>query len=197
MDTSKLLKGVIDINTTKNRESHAAQIAEKIWLEHEKKIRDFCKARLTGYHREFLDDCMQEIFIGLLEYVQRDAPMNNPRALLYSIAKGKVYDIIRRESKENKKMSYITDLYYNDELPVTYDMDDLRGKISEEIIEQESRAIIENLTAQEQELLQDIVNNLKLKEIAEKYHMPLTSVWRMRIDLTEKIKRMVEERINN
>lgn len=188
---------MININTTKNKESHASQIAEKIWLEHEKKIRDFCKSRLTGYYREFLDDCMQETFVALLEYVQRDAPMTNPRALLYCIAKGKVYDIIRQKNNEKNKISYISDLYDNDELPVTYEMDNLPGDISEEVIEQNKKTIIENLTSHEQELLKDIVRKLKVKELAQKYDMSISSVWRMREELVKKIKRMVAEQINN
>lgn len=188
---------MININTTKNKESHASQIAEKIWLEHEKKIRDFCKSRLTGYYREFLDDCMQETFVALLEYVQRDAPMTNPRALLYCIAKGKVYDIIRQKNNEKNKISYISDLYDNDELPVTYEIDNLLGDISEEVIEQNKKTIIENLTSHEQELLQDIVRKLKVKELAQKYDMSISSVWRMREELVKKIKRMVAEQINN
>ncbi len=188
---------MIKIITKEKGNSQPAQIAEEIWLKHERKIRDYCKCRLRGCYRESVDDCMQEVFIELLEYIKKGAIMKNPLALLYKIAKGKIVDIIRDKSNENKNVSYITDLFDDDEIPITYDMKSPDDDISEEALEREKETIINSLTPEEQVVLQDMVDKLTLKEAALKHNQSLSHIWRQRKDLTEKIRKMVKDRFKD
>ena len=65
---------------------------DKIWTEHESYIRRLCSYKLES-RPEYIDDCVQEIFLALSEALHNEKRIDCPKAWLTKVANNKISDI--------------------------------------------------------------------------------------------------------
>ena len=72
---------------------------DKIWTEHESYIRRLCSYKLES-RPEYIDDCVQEIFLALSEALHNEKRIDCPKAWLTKVAYNKISDIYEKIKKE-------------------------------------------------------------------------------------------------
>jgi len=137
------------------------EFAEKIWQEHEKYIRKFCSYKLSS-HPDLIDDCLQDVFLALLNKLGDSGEIQYPKAWLTKVASNKIKDIYEAEKIKNERQ-----VPYNEEyVGKSYSFED---SLCEEDLEKHLDAILEKLDEKEKKLLEDFYSeNISQKEIAEK-----------------------------
>ena len=117
--------------------------AERLWHEHEPYVRKICEKKLKSAP-DIIDDCIQETFTALVEYLDKGKAIKNPKAWLGRVVNNIIADAYRYLKKEKETLVEFTpvnvDKAYssnidNDELLLTDD-DTTLLKFKEQIISQ-------------------------------------------------------------
>lgn len=74
---------------------------DKIWTEHESYIRRLCSYKLES-RPEYIDDCVQKIFLALSEALHNEKRIDCPKAWLTKVAYNKISDIYEKIKKEDE-----------------------------------------------------------------------------------------------
>lgn len=160
------------------------EIAEKIWHEHEKYIRKFCSYKLSS-HPDMIDDCMQDVFLALLNKLGDNGEIQYPKAWLTKVASNKIKDIY-----ESEKIKSENQVPYNEEyVTKSYSFEE---SLCEEDLEKHLEAILEKLDEKEKKLLEDFYSeNIPQKEIAEKLGITENNVRQQIFRLKRKITAII------
>lgn len=173
--------------------SAAAKEAEEIWLLYGKDIKRLCLARMRGVYENYAEDCVQETFLALLEFLESGGSLHNARGWLYETAKNTMGTVFRKVKIKDKYVTYINDNCRSSESEV-FDLAFPKCEVSQEHIERGKDAVLQMLTDDERELLENItVNKMSLIEIAEKQGISLSLAKKNSVLLKAKLRRLVKE----
>lgn len=162
---------------------------QDIWLLYKPYIYKLCAYKLSS-KQDCIDDCVQEVFLALMQAKRNGAIIEHHKNWLTVVANNKIKDIYERGRKESMKIisdSAEIDRYtYYENFDICNVSDDDIDKLKDKVISQ--------LTEIEQMLIDDYyVKRMRTKEIAEKHMITQTNVkqklYRTRkkiIDLTKK-----------
>lgn len=170
------------------------ELCKALWLEHEPKLRKFCKHKMQSCPNE-VDDVIADTFLSLWKAIDSDDLPKNPRAWLYTVA----YNLIKQKYTEmNKLKARVISLdTLNEEvfeLSVGFDIDEER--IPDSLIEKLSYQIEDSLKPDEKQLLNLIYEeHLKMKEIAKILNITEQAVKQRNYRMNRKIKMMAKEYI--
>lgn len=148
------------------------EIAEKIWQENELYLRKFCSYKLSS-HPDLVDDCLQDVFLALLNRLKDNNEIQYPKAWLTKVASNKIKDIYESEKQKSLKQVPFEEEYIKTSENFDYS---LTEGIKEKDIEKHLNDILDSLTDREKFLLEefyqkgtkqtDIAKELGISEIS-------------------------------
>ena len=148
------------------------EIAEKIWQENESYIRKLCNYKLSS-HPDFIDDCMQDIFLALITACRDEKEIKNYRAWLTKVTVNKINDFYRDEKKKEEREISLEE----ENLKASSDFDySYTEDINEKDLDAHLENILSSLTDREKDVLIEIAHGLNNREIAEKLFISLPTV---------------------
>lgn len=165
------------------------EIAEKIWQENESYIRKLCNYKLSS-HPDFIDDCMQDVFLALITACRDEKEIKNYRAWLTKVTVNKINDFYRDEKKKEEREISLEE----ENLKASSDFDySYTEDINEKDLDAHLENILSSLTDREKELIEDFYQkNLSGREIAEKLEISETNlrqqIFRLKRKVTEKVR---------
>lgn len=140
---------------------------KRLWHLYREYIISFCKFKLKDTP-DYVEDCVQDVFMALLEAKRSGTEIKSPKAWLTTVANNK----IKRESEHiNKIINYKTNVEFS-----TLDMHDFE-EVSDELISEMKDSILNQLKFDEQSIIIDFyVKHMKVKNIAIKYNLSEANV---------------------
>lgn len=137
--------------------------ADKLWQEHEPYIRELCNYKLSS-HEEYIDDCVQDVFVALVEALHKGTAIEYPKAWLTTVADNMIIDIYKQSSRDKEKLLPFTEENIDVRIQGTIDY----NYLNEEDIDKYLSQIIDNLTEYEQCLFKDFyLRHIKQSELAK------------------------------
>lgn len=166
------------------------EIAEKIWQENESYIRKLCNYKLSS-HPDFIDDCMQDVFLALITACRDEKEIKNYRAWLTKVTVNKINDFYRDEKKKEEREISLEE----ENLKASSDFDySYTEDINEKDLDAHLENILSSLTDREKELIEDFYQkNLSGREIAEKLEISETNLRQQIFRLKRKVTGKVRE----
>lgn len=163
--------------------------AEKLWCEHEPYIRKFCEYKLQSMP-DYIDDCVQEVFLALLNALNDEKEIAYPKAYLTKIALNKINNIYKAEEKRKKTIVSLEDI--NDATDFDFSVTE---EISEEETEKHLEEILSALTDNEKKLIEDFyIKKFRQKELAKKMNISENAlrqqIFRLRRKVIKEIKKI-------
>lgn len=166
------------------------RVAEQIWQENEAYIRKFCTYKLSS-HPDLVDDCLQDIFLALLNFLHDEKEITYPKAWLTKVASNKINDIYKAENKKTQ-----TEVPFEEEYVKANEDFDYSGTegITEKEIEKHLQEILGTLSDKEKALIEDFcINKLSGKEIAEKMGISENNFRQQIFRVKRKVKKSIRE----
>ncbi len=158
--------------------------AEKIWQKHAHYIRKFCTYKLSS-HPDMIDDCLQEIFLALLNTLKDNSEIQYEKAWLTKVASNKINDIYEAESKKSSTIVPLEEAYIKSGSTID-------ENINEKDIEKHLETILSQLTENEKYLLEEFYSkNTKQADIAEELGISQLAVRQQIFRLKRKITALV------
>lgn len=81
------------------------RLTESLWREYEPYIRKLCNYKLNS-HREYIDDCVQDVFTALVEAIHKGAKIEYPKAWLTTVANNMIKDIYEQAGHNDKILPF-------------------------------------------------------------------------------------------
>ncbi len=142
--------------------------AEKLWIEHEAYIKKFCEYKLSS-KPDYIDDCIQEVFLALINALKSEKQIEHPKAWLTKVASNKIKDIYENEKKKNLNTVPFEDEYVKQSTDFDYSFTE---EISSEQVERNFKKIINSLTEKEKQLIEDFyIKKTKQKDLANQMNI--------------------------
>ena len=169
------------------------RIAEEIWQENEAYIRKFCTYKLSS-HPQLVDDCLQDIFLSLLNALHDKKEIQFPKAWLTKVASNKINDIYKAESKKSVTEVPFDETHVQSVADFDYSSTE---NISEKELKKHTEEILSQLSEKEKTIIEDFcINKIPGKEIAEKLGMSENSfrqqLFRTKRKIIKKIRQLTE-----
>lgn len=148
------------------------KLCEQIWQSNEAYIRKFCEYKLQS-RKDLIDDCVNDVFLSLLEALKNDTEINYPKAWLTKVANNKITDVYRNKEKQvEREVAFneetVTESYYD-----TYNFEN----ITDEQIEEIKETVLNEIDEIDKRLIEDYhIKNMKVKEIAASYNLSESNV---------------------
>lgn len=138
------------------------QFADELWHEYEPYIRKLCNYKLNS-HKEYIDDCVQDVFTALVEAIHKGTKIEYPKTWLTAVANNMVKDIYEQTSLNDKILPF-DEKYIDIRLQDSIDYEDL----SEQDIDKYLSEIINYLSEYEKKLFTDFyLDHRKQSELAK------------------------------
>ena len=174
-----------------NEREKGMQLADKLWREYEPYIRKLCNYKLNN-HKEYIDDCVQDVFAALVEAIHKGTKIKYPKTWLTTVANNMIKDIYEQAS-HNDKIVPFDEKHIDERLHDSIDYEDL----SEQDIEKYLLQIIDYLTEYERKLFQDFyLNHRKQSELAKERgiteNLIKQQVFRLKRKIIKFIKRLFD-----
>lgn len=145
-----------------NKREKDMHLADKLWREYEPYIRKFCNYKLNS-HKEYIDDCVQEVFTALVEAIHKGTRIEYPKTWLTTVANNMIKDIYE-QSSHNDKILPFDEKHIDVRLQDSIDYEEL----TEQDIDKYLSQIIDYLTEYERKLFIDFyLNSRKQSELAK------------------------------
>ena len=145
-----------------NKKEMDMQLVDKLWREYEPYIRKLCNYKLNS-HKEYIDDCVQDVFVALVEAIHKGTTIEYPKAWLTTVANNIIKDIYEK-ARYNDKILPFEEKNIDVRLQDSIDYQEL----SEQDIDKYLSQIIDCLTEYERILFQDFyLNHRKQSELAK------------------------------
>lgn len=162
---------------------------EILWLEHEPYIRKFCEYKLQSMP-DYIDDCVQEVFLALLNALKDEKEIAYPKAYLTKIALNKINDIYKTEEKRRKTVVSFDDV--NEAQDFDFSSTE---EIPEEEIEIHLEKILSSLTDSEKKLIEDFyIKKVRQKDLAKEMNISENTlrqqVFRLKRKIIKEIKKI-------
>lgn len=156
------------------KEKNKEKLCEQIWKKHEAYIRKFCEYKLQS-RKDLIDDCVGEVFLGLLEALKNGKEIQNPKVWLTRVANNIITDIYIETRKTIEKNVPLEDetitqieSYYD-----TYNFE----SITDDQIEQIKETVLNEIDETDKRLIEGYhIKNMKVKEIASLYNLSESNV---------------------
>ncbi len=163
-------------------------LAESLWREHEPYIRKFCEYKLQSMP-DYIDDCVQEVFLALLNALKNGKEIAYPKAYLTKIALNKINDLYKTEKKRQKTVVSLDDVNESTDFDFS-----LTEEISEEETEKHLEEILSTLTDSEKKLIEDFyIKKIRQKEMAKEMNISENAlrqqVFRLKRKIIKEIKK--------
>lgn len=171
--------------------------AESIRHENEPYIRKICEYKLKSMP-QYIDDCVQDVFLDLVSALKNGAEIKNPRAWLTVVANNKIKDFYELNSKEKERFVSFEEAEKKGEMIIGFEESfDIDG-ISDDEIEKMKNTVISQLPVDEQELFKAYyVDLMKVKEISEEFNLTESNVkqrlYRMRKNIVYLAKKALNQ----
>lgn len=164
------------------------QLAYKLWYEYEPHIRKLCNYKLS-IHKEYIDDCVQNVFTALVEAVHKGTKIEYPKAWLTTVANNMIKDIYEQSGRDDKLLPF-DEKHIDVQLQCTIDYESL----SEQDIEKYLSQIIEFLNEYEKKLFQDFyLNQKKQSELAKERGITENLIQQQVFRLKQKIIKFINQ----
>lgn len=164
-----------------------------IWAEHEPYIRKLCKYKLSSMP-DYIDDCIQDVFLDLSCAMQKGKVINNPKAWLTVVANNKIKDLYTKAKKESEKFLSLSSESYES---LSASVSDEYFAVSDEQLLLIKDKVISELKAEEQELLYCRYELKKsINEIAAELNTTENNVYQRLFRLKLKVKMLIEKELN-
>ena len=148
------------------------KLCEQIWKEHEAYIRKFCEYKLQS-QKDLVDDCVNDVFLSLLEALKTGTEIAYPKAWLTKVANNKITDIYRNNEKQSEREVVLNEEAVTETYCDTYNFQ----KVTDEQIEQIKESVLNELDETDRKLIECYyTKNMKVKEIASQYNITESSV---------------------
>ena len=145
-----------------NERERDMQLADKLWHEYEPYIRKLCNYKLNS-HKEYIDDCVQDVFAALVEAIHKGTKIEYPKTWLTTVANNMIKDIYEQASYSDKILPF-EEKHIDVRLQDSIDYEEL----SEQDIDKYLSQVIDYLTEYERKLFIDFyLNNRKQSELAK------------------------------
>lgn len=171
-----------------NERERDMRLTESLWREYEPYIRKLCNYKLNS-HREYIDDCVQDVFTALVEAIHKGAKIEYPKAWLTTVANNMIKDIYE-QAGHNDKILPFDEKHIDVRLHDSIDYEVL----SEQDIEKYLSQIIDYLTKYERKLFQDFyLNHKKQSELAKELGVTENLIQQQVFRLKRKIIKFINQ----
>lgn len=170
------------------------KIVNVLWQEYEPYIRKLCAYKLKSMP-DYIDDCVQDIFLDLSDALSKGKTIEYPKAWLTKVANNKIKDIYAQAKKDSEKtFSLDSPNFDNTYLGVVYDepfaIDDNQILILKD-------KVINMLDKNEQQLLYDRYTLKKsISIIAKEHNTTENNIYQKLFRLKQKTKMLIEKVLN-
>ncbi len=164
---------------------------EELWKEHEPYIRRICTYKLESMS-DYIDDCIQDVFLDLSDALHKGKVIENPRAWLTSVVNNKIKDIYEHSRKEAQRLiPFDRQNLENTHFGAVYDE---HFSVGEEQIAALSEKVLNMLDEKEQQLLSDRFKLGKpISVIAEEYNTTENNIYQKLFRLKQKTKMLIKK----
>lgn len=170
------------------------KIVNALWQEYEPYIRKLCAYKLKSMP-DYIDDCVQDIFLDLSDALSKGKTIEYPKAWLTKVANNKIKDIYAQAKKDSEKtFSLDSPNFDNTYLGVVYDepfaIDDNQILILKD-------KVINMLDKNEQQLLYDRYSLKKsISQIAEEHNTTENNIYQKIFRLKAKTEMLIDKVLN-
>ena len=166
---------------------------KQLWNLYKEYIIRFCKFKLKDTP-DYVEDCVQDVFMSLLEDRRSVTEIKSPKAWLTTVANNKIKMEYKNRKRESEHINKI--IHYKTTVEIfTLDMHDF-SEISDELISEMKDSILNQLKFDEQSIIIDFyVKHMKVKDIAAKHGLSETNVKQKLFRARKKIMHLSNEEI--
>lgn len=148
------------------------KLCEQIWQSNEAYIRKFCEYKLQS-RKDLIDDCVNEVFLSLLEALKNNTEITYPKAWLTKVANNKIIDIYRNNEKQSEREVALNEETVTESYCDTYNFQ----KVTDEQIEEIKESVLNEIDEIDKKLIESYhIKNMKVKEIALQYNLSESNV---------------------
>ena len=176
-----------------NEREKGMQLADKLWREYEPYIRKLCNYKLNS-HKEYIDDCVQDVFAALVEAIHKGTKIKYPKTWLTTVTNNMIKDIYSVASKNSDKIISLSEKDVIDDNYFWNDTAFENSKISEDHILSIKEEIIKILDEDERQLLNErFEQKLSIYLIAKRYNTTENNVYQKLFRLKSKCKQLIKD----
>ncbi|NLL62737.1 MAG: sigma-70 family RNA polymerase sigma factor [Ruminococcaceae bacterium] len=158
------------------------KLANDLWYEYEPLVRKLCIYKLKSLP-DHIDDCVQDVFLDLMEALGNGKTIEYPKAWLLKVASNKIKDIYNQTKKEKENIIY-TDFQKFDSINFSFDE---FFTIDDEQLLALKEKVINMLNEKEQLLLHDRYTLEKpITEIAKEHNTTENNIYQRLFRLRQK-----------
>lgn len=165
----------------------------QIWHLYREYIKSFCGFQLKDCP-DCVEDCVQDVFMALLEARRAGKEIKNPKAWLTRVANNKIIDEYKNKAREAERINKI--VQYETALKISaVEMPQLND-VSDELIDEMTDNILNRLKADERSLVEDYyMEDMRVRDIAAMHGLSETNVRQKLFRARKKIVHMVKKEI--
>ncbi len=179
--------------TELDKSEQVNKLAHELWVEYGPGIRRLCNTKLSSYPQE-AEDVFQDVYLALITALNEGRVIRNKRGWLYGVANRLISKKYEELKDRRKKYISLNDSYYCHRL--SYEIDMLEPDIDDERIEQARKEIEDNLSVEENELLDLFYKKgITHRKIARKFKTTENAVKQKSYRLRKNVKVMAHDKI--
>ena len=165
---------------------------ELLWTQHEPYIRKLCQYKLQSVPDK-IDDCVQEVFLALMNALRDGNEIKNPKAWLTKVALNKINDIYKDEEKKRQTTVPFEEAYVSEARDFDFSPSE---DLSEEAIEMHLEKILSSLSDAERKLIEDFyVKKVRQKKLAREMNISENALrqqlFRIKRKIIKEIKKII------
>lgn len=184
------------MNLNERERGRSMQLADKLWREYEPYIRKLCNYKLNS-HKEYIDDCVQDVFAALVEAIHKEIHIENPKAWLTTVTNNMIKDIYSLTSKTSDKIISLSEKNLIDDNYFWNDTAFENLNISEEQILSIKEEIIQMLDEDEKRLLNErFEQKLSVVLIAQRHNTTENNIYQKLFRLRNKCRQLIKDYFN-
>lgn len=154
------------------KNTNPEKLCEQIWREHEAYIRKFCEYKLQS-QKDLVDDCVNDVFLSLLEALKNNKEITYPKAWLTKVANNKITDIYRNNEKQSEREVALNEETVTETYCDTYNFQN----VTDEQIEEIKETVLNELDEIERILIECYyTKNMKIKDLASEFNLSESNV---------------------
>lgn len=173
------------------KEHSQIELCDSLWKLYEPQLRKYCSYKLSSHPSE-VDDVISETYFALCKAISNDVDILNPKAWLY----GTLNNQIKLKYSELKRIKKLNVSFDSVEHELLYNIDFDTAKLSDELIEQLQKEVVNELSESEKVLISLIYEKkTKYKDIATIIGSTESAVKQKHYRLKKKIKSIVKTKM--
>ena len=154
------------------KNTNPEKLCEQIWREHEAYIRKFCEYKLQS-QKDLVDDCVNDVFLSLLEALKNNKEITYPKAWLTKVANNKITDIYRNNEKQSEREVALNEETVTETYCDTYNFQN----VTDEQIEKIKETVLNELDEIDRNLIECYyTKNMKIKDLASEFNLSESNV---------------------